>query len=127
MDCSYLIKLVPSFIKKDIADWACVGFSLGGHTTCLALANEPKITSGVSIVGCGDYETLMINRALSLGYQVPPTCYDHLPRQLLTLLRSTDPVNLPENQPITYQARRINLFLKLIKIALFTRWRTLFR
>jgi pimeloyl-ACP methyl ester carboxylesterase len=97
LDVSYLIKMLPVGIDKNISKWAVVGFSLGGHATILALAHYPLIHVGVSIVGCADYETLMTNRARDLGYAVPPISYQHISGQLLECLKISDPINLVEN------------------------------
>lgn len=41
----------------------CLGISLGGHSTWQALFAEPRITAGVSIIGCPDLQLLLKSRA----------------------------------------------------------------
>lgn len=41
---------------------AC-GVSLGGHSTWQTLFAEPRVTAGVSIIGCPDFQLLMSDRA----------------------------------------------------------------
>jgi hypothetical protein len=64
-DVSYLTQTIPLYIPT-IRRWGVVGFSLGGHASLLSLVQSPTIQVGVSIVGCGDYEKLMVSIDYSL-------------------------------------------------------------
>ncbi|KAJ3309391.1 hypothetical protein HDV04_006178 [Boothiomyces sp. JEL0838] len=78
-DVSYLIDCLPLFV--DIQRWWVFGFSLGGHATLLSLVVDERLELGISIVGCGDYATLMKMRDLP----VSPA--------LERLLKERDPIN----------------------------------
>ncbi|KAJ3323825.1 hypothetical protein HDV06_001195 [Boothiomyces sp. JEL0866] len=78
-DVSYLIDCIPLFV--DIQKWWVFGFSLGGHATLLSLTVDERLQLGISIVGCGDYATLMKMRDLP----VSPA--------LQNLLNQRDPIN----------------------------------
>ncbi|KAJ3271259.1 hypothetical protein HDV01_006931 [Terramyces sp. JEL0728] len=78
-DVSYLIDCLPLFL--DIKKWWVFGFSLGGHATLLALVEDERLELGISIVGCGDYSTLMKMRDLPVSHA------------LESLLKKRDPIN----------------------------------
>jgi hypothetical protein len=63
-DVSLLVSLLPAYLPAALRVelWACVGVSLGGHSTWLALLHDPRIAVGVPIIGCCDYLSLMRNR-----------------------------------------------------------------
>lgn len=64
-DVSLLIDHIPSYIfpDKNVTEWMCAGVSLGGHATWLSLVNEPRVTAGVVVIGCPDFERVMVHRA----------------------------------------------------------------
>lgn len=72
MDISFLIDAIPLY--KGINKWGVLGFSLGGHAALLSLTLDPRLSVGVSVVGCGDYESLMESR----GVDIPPALKDLL-------------------------------------------------
>ncbi|KAJ3163116.1 hypothetical protein HDU86_002285 [Geranomyces michiganensis] len=105
VDVSTLIDTLPMALAVDVSAWGVCGISLGGHATLLALANEPRLECGVSIIGCGDYLSLMTHRAARMTKKaktpeeavlLPPASEAAVNRQLLALLRLRDPVNRPE-------------------------------
>ncbi|KAI9658163.1 MAG: hypothetical protein M1831_004010 [Alyxoria varia] len=53
----------PPSVNIEPAHHSVVGISLGAHTAWHAILHEPRITSAVILLGCGDYETLMKERA----------------------------------------------------------------
>jgi dienelactone hydrolase len=63
-DVLLLVSLLPAYLPAALRVelWACVGVSLGGHSTWLALLHDPRIAVGVPIIGCCDYLSLMRNR-----------------------------------------------------------------
>lgn len=70
VDTSLLIDALPAYLflescpSSPIFDQhICLGVSLGGHSTWQALFTEPRITAGVSIIGCPDFQLLMKDRA----------------------------------------------------------------
>ncbi|KAI9209492.1 uncharacterized protein BJ171DRAFT_487171 [Polychytrium aggregatum] len=84
-DLSYLIDVLPFFLPPEtgaIWRWIVVGVSLGGHSTLLAMAKDERIKIGISIIGCGDYSSLMNYRAKRQPVFVES-------------LRRHDPVHLP--------------------------------
>ncbi len=50
-DISYLIDVLPHTLGIKFTDWGVCGVSLGAHTTLLAMANDPRLKVGVSIIG----------------------------------------------------------------------------
>ncbi|KAJ3009209.1 hypothetical protein HKX48_008092 [Thoreauomyces humboldtii] len=92
-DASFLIDHLPGYLGRDVTSWGVFGVSLGGHATLLALANEPRLRVGVSIIGCGDYLTLMTQRAAKADMGVPPDSDECINGQLVRLVEARDPVN----------------------------------
>lgn len=92
-DVSLLIDFLPSYLypsnERPISLWAISGFSLGGHSTWIALKNDSRLTVGVPIVGCPDYLQLMTDRATQYGYSVPDS--HHFPSSLVELVQKIDP------------------------------------
>ncbi|KAJ3206340.1 hypothetical protein HK099_000570, partial [Clydaea vesicula] len=93
-DISYLIDVFPAYAGIKISDWGCFGVSLGGHTTLLTMAHEPRIKVGVSIIGCGDYVSLLTSRALNQKEIFPKDDLRH--NLFLDLLAKNDPINLTD-------------------------------
>ncbi|KAI8920432.1 Alpha/Beta hydrolase protein [Entophlyctis helioformis] len=95
-DVSFLIDTLPLYLPPSISSvslWAVAGVSLGGHATLLTVVHEPRVDIAVSVIGCGDYEALMVPRAIKNGLPVPPESYSAIPKPLLSLLATHDPVN----------------------------------
>lgn len=93
------------FLGWNVHTYGMCGISLGGHATLLAMANDARISVGVSIIGCGDYLSLMTHRASNMKPPVPlpPASQEFLNDQLLALLSTHDPVNKPhmfKNRPL---------------------------
>lgn len=71
VDTRLLIDALPGYLFLDQAPAnrpvfdqhiAC-GVSLGGHSTWQTLFADPRVTAGVSIIGCPDFQLLMRDRA----------------------------------------------------------------
>lgn len=66
-DTSLLINYISSYVfptsSHTISSHMVLGISLGGHAAWHCLLQEPRITTGVIIVGCPDYIRLMRQRA----------------------------------------------------------------
>jgi len=66
-DVSLLITHLPSYIFPTSSHTMdlnlLLGISLGGHATWHSLLAEPRITTGVVVIGCPDYVRLMTDRA----------------------------------------------------------------
>lgn len=115
-DISYLIDVLPMFLKNSIKNWGVTGFSMGGHAAILAACHgkkvlnapgyifqlipsciiEPRLSVAVPIVGCGDYLTLLKGRAEHSGV-VFPDPNSAADQQLIALLSTHDPVNAALN------------------------------
>ncbi|THH16654.1 hypothetical protein EW146_g4015 [Bondarzewia mesenterica] len=91
-DISFLIDFLPSYLfpndENTIVTWAVAGISLGGHSTWLALRNDPRIAIGVPVIGCPDYLRLLTFRAQGANIPLLPP---YLPSALFSLLRKDDP------------------------------------
>ncbi|KKK15644.1 hypothetical protein ARAM_000650 [Aspergillus rambellii] len=66
-DVSLLIDYLPSYIfpqsNRRVSENLVLGISLGGHAAWSCILHEPRITTGVVIIGCPDYVNLMADRA----------------------------------------------------------------
>lgn len=65
VDTRLLMDALPGYLFLDEQDdrprpeWdqhICLGVSLGGHSTWQALFTDPRVTAGVSIIGCPDFQ-----------------------------------------------------------------------
>ncbi|KAI9221399.1 Alpha/Beta hydrolase protein [Blastocladiella britannica] len=100
-DVSFLVDHLPARLGFDTfadpTEWGVIGFSLGGHASLLAVTGDERISAAVSIVGCGDYETLMTDRHAGVLKRYPTSKIAPLalamPPQLLKLVRRIDPVH----------------------------------
>ncbi|KAL1659443.1 Alpha/Beta hydrolase protein [Schizophyllum commune] len=75
-DVFHLMNYLPAFLfpndERKITEYGYSGISLGGHSTWLAVANDPRLTIGIPIIGCPDYMGLMSARARGNGVPVEP-------------------------------------------------------
>ncbi|KAF4535485.1 hypothetical protein BFW01_g9660 [Lasiodiplodia theobromae] len=62
-DTSLLLTYLAAYIEPEITQNLVLGISLGGHATWLVALHDPRITTAVSIIGCPDYTSLMVQRA----------------------------------------------------------------
>ncbi|KAE9964100.1 hypothetical protein BLS_008648 [Venturia inaequalis] len=65
-DCSLLLTHLPSYLPQSLPqskEHLVLGISLGGHAAWHCLLAEQRITAGVVIIGCPDYQRLMLQRA----------------------------------------------------------------
>ncbi|KAI9373237.1 hypothetical protein BJX61DRAFT_396473 [Aspergillus egyptiacus] len=120
-DTSVLIDYIDAFLfpKSDrrIVENLVLGVSLGGHAAWSCILHEPRITTGVVIIGCPDYANVMSDRARlsklpSWTSTTPPGAKflgsEDFPFSLLETVRKYDPAGLflshldlsPEAQPI---------------------------
>lgn len=68
VDTRLLIDALPGYLfltgRPPVFDQHLVaGVSLGGHSTWQTLFTDPRVTAGVSIIGCPDFQLLMKDRA----------------------------------------------------------------
>ncbi|GAA5859254.1 hypothetical protein JCM8547_008940 [Rhodosporidiobolus lusitaniae] len=100
-DVSFLINFLPPALfpgdEREVTEWYCGGISLGGHSTWLALANDPRITLGIPIIGSPSSLTLLTHRALNLPPPAGPlpASAPYLPASLVSLLKRVDPDQRP--------------------------------
>ena len=75
-DVSLLIDYLPSYLypsgDRHITEWGVTGISLGGHIVWLLMAYEPRITLGVTIIGCPSFKSLMTSRAHLSNISISP-------------------------------------------------------
>jgi pimeloyl-ACP methyl ester carboxylesterase len=107
MDTSHLINYIHAYAfpenDHDITDNIVLGVSLGGHAVWHCLMQDPRITAGVSIIGCTDYARLMSQRAdkskLESWHSTSPPGKTFLgskdfPKALLAIVDKSDPTGL---------------------------------
>ncbi len=94
-DISLLIDCLPARTGIATDRVGVTGGSLGGHATQLAMALEPRIAVGASLIGSGDYRRLMELRAAryGIGEEGFATFY---PPALDETVRRYDPINHPD-------------------------------
>ncbi|KAK7737875.1 hypothetical protein SLS53_006252 [Cytospora paraplurivora] len=70
VDTRLLIDALPGYVLLESCpsqpafdQHLCLGVSLGGHSTWQTLFADPRVTAGVSIIGCPDFQFLMKDRA----------------------------------------------------------------
>ncbi|KAL2816828.1 hypothetical protein BDW59DRAFT_152974 [Aspergillus cavernicola] len=106
-DTSILIDYLSPFVfpKSDrrVTENLVLGVSLGGHAAWSCLLHEPRINTGVVIIGCPDYVNVMADRArLSkrptwTGTTPPGAGFlgsEDFPTSLLETVRKYDPAGL---------------------------------
>ncbi|KAJ3371329.1 hypothetical protein GGF31_003252 [Allomyces arbusculus] len=100
-DISFLIDHLPGLLEAehgihDVTKFGVCGISLGGHVAFLSVANDPRIDMAISIVGCGDYATLMHERHTKLVSRFPDESFDTWarawPAALDRLVSRVDPI-----------------------------------
>ncbi|KAG0700568.1 Alpha/Beta hydrolase protein [Suillus ampliporus] len=110
-DVSFLIDHLPSFLypsgQRTIVEWGMGGIDIGGLSTWTALSREPRLTVGISIIGCPDYTKLISQRAASSGVPFKPPYY---PDSLKAYVDANDPAKLPyraKDRPNPFLGRKI--------------------
>jgi len=95
-DISFLIDFLPPYLypndERIIDLWIAAGVSLGGHATWVALANEPRITIGIPIIGSPNYIKLFQQRSVDRNTPFAPP---FVPKSLLALMERLDPAQQP--------------------------------
>ncbi|KAF5327059.1 hypothetical protein D9619_004615 [Psilocybe cf. subviscida] len=93
-DVSHLIDFLPAYLfpqnEHTIDAWGIAGISLGGHSTWLGLANDPRLELGIPIIGCPDYLKLIKQRAEGSGIAFAPP---HIPDSFINFVKSVDPAS----------------------------------
>jgi len=92
-DVSFLIDYLPSFLYPDdepspIVEWGVSGKSLGGHSSWIALSQDPRIKTGIPMIGCPDYVRLMTGRAGK--YDIDTSKAPYFPESFKVLLKRVD-------------------------------------
>jgi pimeloyl-ACP methyl ester carboxylesterase len=106
-DVSLLIDYLPACIfpksEYNISTHLALGVSLGGHATWSCLFHEPRISTGIVIIGCPDFVNLIADRARlskrsSWTISDPPGSQflgsEDFPLSLLETVRKYDPAAL---------------------------------
>jgi len=97
-DVSFLIDFLESYLfpvnERKVVEWGITGISLGGHSTWMVGAADPRVTLVVPIIGCPDYLGLIQPRATALGVAIGPP---HFPDSLMKVLKAKALTALPYN------------------------------
>ncbi|KAJ7219983.1 Alpha/Beta hydrolase protein [Mycena pura] len=95
-DVSFVMDFLESYLfplgQRSIARWGVAGISLGGHSTWIVGAADPRVKLVIPIIGCPDYLALMGPRAEAQGVAVGPP---HFPENLVKLIRDMSLASLP--------------------------------
>ncbi|KAJ7677325.1 Alpha/Beta hydrolase protein [Mycena rosella] len=95
-DVSFVMDLLESYLfpsgERTIAEWGCCGVSLGGHSTWIVAATDPRVKIAIPIIGCPDTLGLMVPRAEGQGIAIGPP---HFPESLLKVIKATSLTGLP--------------------------------
>lgn len=95
LDISLLIDFIPPRLGLSTDRVGVTGASLGGHVTQMAMALDPRITVGASLIGSGDYRRLMELRAARHGI-VEDQFATFYPPTLEELVQRYDPIHHPD-------------------------------
>ncbi|KAJ7211481.1 Alpha/Beta hydrolase protein [Mycena haematopus] len=99
-DVLFLVDFLEAYLfpmrNRAIVEWGVAGISLGGHSTWMAVAGDPRIKIAIPIIGCPDYLKLMGPRAATHGIAIGPP---HFPESLLQAIRATGPTAVPYTSP----------------------------
>ncbi|CAI7594259.1 unnamed protein product [Penicillium pancosmium] len=106
-DTSLLMDYLESYVfpknEHHISENLVLGVSLGGHAAWSCLLHDPRMTSGVIIIGCPDYLNLMMDRARlsklpSWTKSTPPGSEilgsEALPTSFVDIVKKFDPASL---------------------------------
>jgi len=95
-DVSFLIDYLEAYLfpagERSIVEWGVAGISLGGHSTWIVAATDPRVKLAIPIIGCPDYLKLMEPRAAAHGIAMRPP---HFPESLLKVIRAKALTALP--------------------------------
>ncbi|RPD54297.1 hypothetical protein L226DRAFT_616977 [Lentinus tigrinus ALCF2SS1-7] len=95
-DVTSLIDFLPWYLfpneEREIKEWIVSGISLGGHSTWIALKNDPRVKVGIPIIGCPDYLALIVPRAEASKIPIEPP---YFPKSFLEFVKTHDPVATP--------------------------------
>ncbi len=91
-DMSLLIDCLPARLGIAADRVGVTGVSLGGHVTQLVMALDPRVTVGASLIGSGDFRSLMELRAVKYGIAAEQFAAFYSPA-LDALVQRYDPIN----------------------------------
>ncbi|KAG6819084.1 hypothetical protein H0H93_015655 [Arthromyces matolae] len=108
-DVSLLIDFLPSYLYPDddpspIVEWGIAGVSLGGHSTWIALATDSRLTTGIPIIGCPDYNKLIAYRANYYGIELAGK---YFPKSLKDNIAKSDPASLVRGASNPFEGKKI--------------------
>ncbi|KZO92562.1 hypothetical protein CALVIDRAFT_530046 [Calocera viscosa TUFC12733] len=101
-DYSFLVDFLPPYLyrndERTIDLWIASGVSLGGNATWIALANEPRITMAIPIIGSPKNANMYQSRAAERGVPFAPP---FVPNSMVALMQRLDPASKPNklNEP----------------------------
>ncbi|RDX43993.1 hypothetical protein OH76DRAFT_1487426 [Lentinus brumalis] len=91
-DVSALIDFLPWYLfpneERVVKEWIVSGISLGGHSTWIALKNDPRLKVGIPIIGCPDYLALIVPRAEASSIPIEPP---YFPKTFVEYVKTHDP------------------------------------
>lgn len=95
-DVSFLVDMLPPYLfpqdDRTVSKWCVTGKSLGGHATWHVLKDTPRVTVGVSFIGCPDFSALLEYRTKQAFL---PNAAPIVPRSLKALIECRDPARSP--------------------------------
>ncbi|KAJ6577283.1 Alpha/Beta hydrolase protein [Mycena capillaripes] len=95
-DVSFVMDFLEAYLfpmgERSIVEWGVAGISLGGHSTWMVAASEPRVKIAIPIIGCPDYLALMGPRAAARGIGMEPP---HFSESLMKVIKARALTALP--------------------------------
>ncbi|KAF9473753.1 alpha/beta-hydrolase [Pholiota conissans] len=93
-DVSFIMDFLPAYLFPNqectIDAWGVIGISLGGHSTWIELAQDPRVQVGIPIIGCPDYLELISRRAKTSNIPFGPP---YIPSSFIKFVETFDPAS----------------------------------
>ncbi|TFY72055.1 hypothetical protein EVG20_g976 [Dentipellis fragilis] len=93
-DVSFVIDFLPLYLfphgERTIVEWAVAGTSLGAQAVWLVLKEEPRVRTGIAVIGSPNCIAVMRAMGAATGVPIAPP---YVPDALLALMRRLDPTS----------------------------------
>ncbi|KAA1467395.1 hypothetical protein DENSPDRAFT_926576 [Dentipellis sp. KUC8613] len=97
-DVSFIIDFLPLYLfphgERTIVEWAVAGSSLGAQAVWSVLKEEPRVRTGIAVMGSPDCVAVMRAMGAAAGVPIAPP---YVPDELLALMRDLNPTSAVDN------------------------------